>query len=147
MSISPSSKRIIGRRNLRKSDTAVTNSPPDPAQLWACGRTGKVAHSTRRTEMKVRYCVGLLLGLLIACLGQAQTLTTLVNFTGSNGSSPLFAPLVQGTDGNLYGTASAGGAHRPSTECKQTPSGKPNTPFTAFRTTQCTPRSAPPPPP
>jgi hypothetical protein len=41
---------------------------------------------------------------------QAQTLTTLTNFAGSNGSDPLFAPLRQGTDGNLYGTTSAGGA-------------------------------------
>ena len=32
---------------------------------------------------------------------RAQTLTTLVNFTGTNGAPS--GPLVQGTDGNLYG--------------------------------------------
>ena len=38
----------------------------------------------------------------------AGALTTLVSFSGTNGSSP-FAALVQGTDGNFYGTTAAGG--------------------------------------
>jgi uncharacterized repeat protein (TIGR03803 family) len=40
----------------------------------------------------------------------AQTLTTLVDFNGANGSSPSGEfPLVQGTDGNLYGITYYGG--------------------------------------
>src|SRR5215469_558589 len=39
----------------------------------------------------------------------AQTFTTLVNFDFNNGAFPYFAPLVQGTDGSLYGTTAAGG--------------------------------------
>jgi uncharacterized repeat protein (TIGR03803 family) len=39
----------------------------------------------------------------------ARTLTTLVYFNGTNGSYPL-AGLVQGSDGNLYGTTVSGGA-------------------------------------
>jgi uncharacterized repeat protein (TIGR03803 family) len=39
----------------------------------------------------------------------ALTLTTLASFGGSNGSSP-FAGLVQGFDGNFYGTTYYGGA-------------------------------------
>jgi uncharacterized repeat protein (TIGR03803 family) len=40
----------------------------------------------------------------------AQTFTTLVNFDGTNGRRPAYEALVQGIDGNLYGTAEGGGA-------------------------------------
>jgi uncharacterized repeat protein (TIGR03803 family) len=43
-----------------------------------------------------------------AITSRAQTLKTLVNFDGTNGSNPA-ASLIQGTDGNFYGTASRGG--------------------------------------
>lgn len=56
-------------------------------------------------------------------VARAQTLTTLANFVGPNGANPLFAPLVQGTDGNLYGTTQAGGAHQQGTAFKITPAG------------------------
>jgi uncharacterized repeat protein (TIGR03803 family) len=48
---------------------------------------------------------------------------TLVNFTGQNGSTPLGAALVQGTDGNFYGTTEDGGAHGLGTVFKVTPGG------------------------
>jgi len=56
-------------------------------------------------------------------VARAQTLTTLANFVGTNGANPLFAPLVQGTDGNLYGTTQAGGAHQQGTVFKVTTAG------------------------
>jgi uncharacterized repeat protein (TIGR03803 family) len=40
----------------------------------------------------------------------AQTLSTLATFTGANGYGPGYGALVQATDGNFYGTTSAGGA-------------------------------------
>src|SRR5580698_8408422 len=40
----------------------------------------------------------------------AQTFTTLVNFDGADGAYP-YTTVIQGTDGNLYGTSYAGGAN------------------------------------
>jgi uncharacterized repeat protein (TIGR03803 family) len=50
------------------------------------------------------------------------TLTSLHSFDGSDGSSPL-AGLVQGTDGNFYGTTSLGGLYDGGTVFKITPAG------------------------
>ena len=48
------------------------------------------------------------IALCAAATAPAQTLTTLVNFTGSNGRNP-GGSLVQGADGNFYGTTNLGG--------------------------------------
>jgi uncharacterized repeat protein (TIGR03803 family) len=98
--------------------------------------------------MKVQIRLGcrfglLLLLLMVPSLGRAQTFTTLANLTGSNGSSPFFAPLVQGTDGNLYGTTSAGGAHSQGTVFKITPSGNLTTLYSFCALSNCTDGSAP----
>jgi len=52
----------------------------------------------------------------------AQTLTTLASFNGTNGSEPISA-LVQGSDGNFYGTTIYGGVNNRGTIFKVTPSG------------------------
>jgi uncharacterized repeat protein (TIGR03803 family) len=57
-----------------------------------------------------------------AMLSPAQTLSTLANFSGSNGATPT-APLIQATDTNFYGTTSQGGAYQSGTIFKMTPSG------------------------
>jgi uncharacterized repeat protein (TIGR03803 family) len=52
----------------------------------------------------------------------AQTFTTLVSFDYTDGAEPLVG-LVQGNDGNLYGTASIGGANHQGAFFKMTPTG------------------------
>jgi uncharacterized repeat protein (TIGR03803 family) len=60
-----------------------------------------------------------------AIVSSAQTLTTLVSFNGSNGSDPGYGPLVQGNDGNFYGTTREGGSgcNDSGTVFKMTPGG------------------------
>lgn len=56
----------------------------------------------RKACIALAFCAG------TAIASQTQTLTTLVNFDQANGGSP-FAPLIQGLDGNFYGTTYGGG--------------------------------------
>ena len=49
-------------------------------------------------------------------------LTTLVSFNGANGNSPQ-APLIQGSDGNFYGTTTYGGPNGGGTVFRVTPAG------------------------
>ena len=63
-------------------------------------------------------CVVLLLCAAMAIASPAQVLTTLHSFAGGDGASPLFAGLVQATDGNFYGTTVAGGAYNSGTVFK-----------------------------
>jgi uncharacterized repeat protein (TIGR03803 family) len=58
----------------------------------------------------IRACGIFLLWATTAIALPAQTLTTLHNFGGRDGWQPI-AALVQGTDGNFYGTTSVGGVH------------------------------------
>jgi len=53
----------------------------------------------------------------------AQTFTTLVTFDGTNGGLPVWA-LVQGTDGNFYGSTGFGGTGNEGTIFRITPAGK-----------------------
>jgi uncharacterized repeat protein (TIGR03803 family) len=58
-----------------------------------------------------------------AIASPAQTFTTLYSFAGTDGSNPLYVSLVQGTDGQFYGTTSNDGANNSGTAFKITPGG------------------------
>ena len=85
----------------------------------------------------------LLLAALTPLAAQAQTFTMLSSLQGSNGANPLFATLVQGTDGNLYGTTSAGGSHAQGTVFKITPAGTLTTLYNFCAQSNCSDGSAP----
>ena len=84
----------------------------------------------------------LLLFATTATLSSAQTFKKLVDFTGSNGANSL-AALVQGRDGNFYGTTGQGGENNEGAVFKMTPSGTITTIYNFCSATGCTDGSAP----
>ncbi|HEV2381130.1 MAG TPA: choice-of-anchor tandem repeat GloVer-containing protein [Terriglobia bacterium] len=73
----------------------------------------------------------------------AQTFTTLVNFNTTNGRNPYYASLVQGTDGNLYGTVPDGGEFKWGTVFRLSPAGTLTTLYNFCSQTNCTDGAGP----
>lgn len=71
----------------------------------------------------VRMLVSILIVLGSAIASPAQTFKILLNFSGADGATPINTSLVQGLDGNLYGTTDYGGAFGAGTVFKLTPGG------------------------
>ncbi len=69
-----------------------------------------------------KFCCGIIL-LCATIAAQAQTFATLLEFDGVDGDGPNYMSLVQGDDGNYYGTTEAGGMENKGTIFKVTPDG------------------------
>ena len=83
-------------------------------------------------------CVLLLLCAAISVTSPAQTFKTLLSFDrAADGSTPS-GSLVQGTDGNFYGTTLVGGANNLGTVFKITPAGKLTTLYNFCSQPNCT---------
>jgi uncharacterized repeat protein (TIGR03803 family) len=78
-----------------------------------------------------------------AVVSPGQTFKTLVNFEGPNGDQPSYTSMVQGIDGQLYGTAIYGGANNQGTVFKLTANGKLITLYSFCAQTNCTDGGAP----
>jgi uncharacterized repeat protein (TIGR03803 family) len=81
-------------------------------------------------------CAALLLSASMTIVSSAQTFTKLADFNGSDGIDPY--ALVQGKDGNLYGTAAVGGANDEGTVFKMTPDGTVTAIYSFCSKTSCT---------
>jgi uncharacterized repeat protein (TIGR03803 family) len=84
---------------------------------------GRKACSVGTFGLAKMVCFVFLLYMAAATAAPAQTFTNLFSFDGSNGAIPLWAGLVQGLDGNFYGTTSAGGGNGAGTAFKITRGG------------------------
>jgi uncharacterized repeat protein (TIGR03803 family) len=84
-------------------------------------------------------------GVLQSISALSQTFTTLVVFNGTNGATPVDTPLVQGLDGNLYGTTLGGGVggNDQGTVFRITPAGKLTTVYSFCSKTNCADGSQP----
>ena len=71
------------------------------------------------------------------------TFKTLLKFDGTNGSAPSNVQLVQGTDGNLYGTTFSGGKNDAGTVFKMTTAGKLTTLYSFCSKANCADGSNP----
>ncbi len=67
-----------------------------------------------------------------------EALTNVLNFDGANGAFPQFTSLIQGTNGNLYGTAYGGGTFDQGNVFQLTPAGTLTTLYTFCSQTNCT---------
>jgi uncharacterized repeat protein (TIGR03803 family) len=74
---------------------------------------------------------------------RAQSFKTLIIFNGTNGATPVDTPLVQGTNGNLYGTTLGGGSHGSGTVFEITLAGKLTTLYSFCSQSNCADGSGP----
>lgn len=80
-------------------DALSAYSPQAAVRSTQAGLRGRILIST----ILLALCV------VTSTFSSAQTLTTLLSFTGANGSSPQYGSLIQGIDGHFYGTTPSGG--------------------------------------
>lgn len=81
--------------------------------------------NSRNYPLIIRAALGVaVLSVSLTVCAQIRTFTTLSGFNGTNGSIPGYGPLIQGADGNLYGTTETGGWNNGGVVFQVTPSGR-----------------------
>jgi uncharacterized repeat protein (TIGR03803 family) len=96
--------------------------PPQQAPAFDCSNHGETKMKSMRFSIPLLAALAITFGLAVRA--QAQTLTTLANFIGSNGDAPYYGSLVQATNGNYYGTTHYGGKYSGGTVFQVTPAGE-----------------------
>jgi uncharacterized repeat protein (TIGR03803 family) len=106
---------LVSRNTIPLLGTDCISPPPTPMAQLRTPTLLLLAHA-RKAAAIIVLCA-------TAIASPAQTFTTLANFDGTNGASPQYMTLVQGTNGNYYGTTSQGGTYGYGTVFEITPSG------------------------
>ena len=86
-------------------------------------------------------CIVAVFCVATAVASPAQTFTTLASFNGADGEAPV--GLIQGFDGNFYGTTNLGGAYQEGTVFQVSPSGNLNSLHSFCSQLNCTDGSGP----
>jgi YVTN family beta-propeller protein/uncharacterized repeat protein (TIGR03803 family) len=131
--------------NSRKAGANVIMRRPDVMGARTDGLSGKmrVFPDDSRTRVRPWGPIDSITGTMAVTRPGARALTgqglsTLLNFDGSNGADPEFMSLIQGNDGNYYGTTESGGAYEQGTVFEITPGGTLTTLYTLCSQTNCT---------
>lgn len=94
------------------------------------------------SALRKMWCI-LVFCTLAALASPAQTFTRLFSFDSTNGFDPTYMSLVQGTDGNFYGTTQGGGANGGGTVFKITSGGALTTIYNFCAEANCADGSSP----
>src|SRR5581483_825286 len=115
---------LVGRSppNVHLSISSPSDRPAFLAQKNGLHSTSRLVEAPMMKSHGWKHTAVLLFLAATAIVSPAQTFTAIHSFNG-NGASP-FAGLVLATDGNLYGTTTAGGAYFAGTVFKITPTGR-----------------------
>jgi uncharacterized repeat protein (TIGR03803 family) len=111
-------KRIA---DLRSNHVMNTNGMPGGAFRLAAKRM--LCHPILCHPIAKMACAVLLLCAATVIAAPAQTFSSVSSFNGTDGQTPMSEALVQGLDGDLYGTTEFGGAYNGGTVFKITSSG------------------------
>jgi uncharacterized repeat protein (TIGR03803 family) len=120
--------------------TSIPATPGPPTFASACSRKLRIVN--KLSVWKASY-VTVLVCAAMATASPAQTFKTLVNFDSSNGATPVYTSLVQGTDGDFYGTTIGGGANGSGTVFKITSGGTLTTLYSFCSQANCTDGASP----
>ena len=121
----------------------LTSIPATPGVFTfasACGRRLRIVN--KLSVWKASYATFLLCAAM-ATASPAQTFKTLVNFDGTNGATPVYTSLIQGTDGDFYGTTIGGGANGSGTVFQITSGGTLTTLYSFCSQAKCTDGASP----
>ncbi len=139
---------LTGAAGQRLGDTAAANlfaRRSDLAGAASVRLSGNVPvfRSLSRTKFRTNELAGRATRPMKAATGgktksSRQTLTTLLNFDGANGAFPYQTSLIQGTDGNFYGTDIEGGIYDQGTVFEVTGGGTLTTLYTFCSQINCT---------
>jgi len=94
----------------------------------------------KKTVATSLLCVALIIS---ARSAPAQQFKVLIDFDGTDGATPVYPGLVQGVDGNLYGTTLGGGLYGSGTVFRVTPAGKLTTLYSFCTQVNCPDGSLP----